>query len=117
MICKYCDYQILNGRAKGDSLGKRTFHNKNGISTIDYATCDANIIDSIKYFIVKPPNYLSDHSQIITWIDIKEITIETSTTSNTNFSNVAYSITNISGRIHLMGHFPNSLDRQTSKIN
>jgi hypothetical protein len=39
---------------------------------------------------VKPPNYLSDHSQIITWIDIKEITKETSTTSNTNFSNVLH---------------------------
>jgi hypothetical protein len=48
------------------SLGKPTFHNKNGINTIDYAICDANIIDNINYFIVKPPNYLSDHSQIIT---------------------------------------------------
>ncbi|CAB3996549.1 Hypothetical predicted protein, partial [Paramuricea clavata] len=87
-FCKNCDYQILNGRTKGDSLGKPTFHNKNGISTIDYAICDANIIDNINHFIVKPPNYLSDHSQIITCIDIKEITIETSTTSSTNFSNI-----------------------------
>ncbi|CAB4039092.1 Hypothetical predicted protein [Paramuricea clavata] len=35
-ICKNCDLRILNGRTKGDSLGKTTFHSKNGISTIDY---------------------------------------------------------------------------------
>ncbi|CAH3165340.1 unnamed protein product, partial [Porites lobata] len=35
-LCKTCDLRILNGRSKGDTLGKFTFHSINGISTVDY---------------------------------------------------------------------------------
>ena len=35
-LCKTCDLRILNGRSKGDTLGKFTFHPINGISTVDY---------------------------------------------------------------------------------
>ena len=73
--------RILNGRTKGDSLGRPTFHGKNGTSTIDYIICDQEIFQSINYFVVKPPTYLSDHSQIITWIDI-----DTNLTENENYT-------------------------------
>ena len=69
-ICKNCDLRILNGRTKGDSLEKPTYHGPNGISVIDYIICDQNLFDKTEYFIVNPPTYLSDHSQTITWIDI-----------------------------------------------
>ena len=36
-ICKTADLRILNGRVSGDSLGRATFHGRNGISVIDYA--------------------------------------------------------------------------------
>ena len=36
-ICKSADLRILNGRVSGDSLGRVTFHGKNGVSVVDYA--------------------------------------------------------------------------------
>lgn len=35
-ICKSCDLRILNGRTMGDSLGRPTFHGKNGTSVVEY---------------------------------------------------------------------------------
>ena len=72
-LCKNTDMRIINGRTKGDSLGQPTFHGQNGISTIDYILCDQNTLQHIKHFIVKPPTYLSDHSQIISWFNIQTI--------------------------------------------
>ena len=80
-LCKNTDMRILNGRTKGDSLGRPTFHGRNGTSTIDYIICDQEIFQSINCFVVKPPTYLSDHSQIITWIDI-----DTNLTENENYT-------------------------------
>ena len=68
--------RILNGRTKGDSLGRATFHGSNGISVVDYIICDQELFQKVEHFIVKPPTYLSDHSQIITWIDIKKYIAE-----------------------------------------
>ena len=62
-----CDLRILNGRTKGDSLGRATFH---GISVVDYILCDQELFQKTNYFVVKPPTYLSDHSQIVAWVDI-----------------------------------------------
>jgi hypothetical protein len=70
MSVKNTDMRILNGRTKSDSLGRRTFHGTNGISVIDYIICDQELFQNTKYFVVKLPTYLSDHSQITTWIDI-----------------------------------------------
>jgi hypothetical protein len=84
-ICKRCNLQILNRRTKGDSLGKPTFHCKNGTSAIDYAICNTTLMQNIKFLIVKPPNYLSDHSQIITWLNIRK-PINTKTNNNSDFS-------------------------------
>ncbi|CAB3986903.1 Hypothetical predicted protein [Paramuricea clavata] len=72
-ICKTCDLRILNGRTLGDSLGQPTFHGKNGISTIDYIICNQNLLHNTKYLIVKPPNYLSDHSQVVAWFDLQPV--------------------------------------------
>ena len=65
--------RILNGRTLGDSLGQPTFHGKNGISTIDYIICNQNLLHNIKHLIVKPPNYLSDHSQVVAWFDLQPV--------------------------------------------
>ena len=36
-ICRSADLRILNGRVSGDSLGRATFHGRNGTSVVDYA--------------------------------------------------------------------------------
>ena len=70
-ICKNCDLLILNGRKKGDSLGNVTFHGRNGVSTVDYIVCDQVLFQNIEFFIVKPPTSISDHSQIVTWLNVR----------------------------------------------
>jgi hypothetical protein len=57
----------LKGCTKGDSLEEPL-----DISVVDYIICDQELFPKVEHFIVKPPTYLSDHSQIITWIDIKK---------------------------------------------
>ena len=37
-ICKALDLRFLNGRLKGDSLGRITFNGHQGFSTVDYLT-------------------------------------------------------------------------------
>ena len=64
-ICKNFDLKILNGRTNGDTLGRPTYHGRNGISVVDYILCDQNLFADIDHFIVKQPSYLSDHSQIV----------------------------------------------------
>ena len=59
---------MLNGRTSGHSFGILTFHAKNGSSADDYIICDQQLIQTFENFIVKPPTYLCDHSQILTWI-------------------------------------------------
>ena len=39
-ICKTLDLRIVNKRANGDTLGRPTFHGKNGTSVIDYIICN-----------------------------------------------------------------------------
>ena len=63
-ICKTCDLRILNGRTKGDSFGKITYHSPIGISTVDYVIVSHNFMNLIENFIVKQPTIFSDHSQI-----------------------------------------------------
>jgi hypothetical protein len=70
-LCK-TNWRVLNGRTLGDPFGKPTFHGKNGTSLVDYIICDQDLIQNIKHFTVKPPTYLSDHSQILTWIRTKQ---------------------------------------------
>ena len=58
-LCKSSDLRILNGRTKGDSLGRATFHGSNGISVVDYIICDQELFQNVEHFIVKPPTYLT----------------------------------------------------------
>ncbi len=74
--------RILNGRAKGDSLGRSTFHGRNGTSTIDCIICDQETFQNVDYFVVKPPTYLTDHSQIVTWDNIHKNLPESETNSS-----------------------------------
>ena len=69
--CKTCDLRILNGRSKGDTQGKLTFHSVNGVNTVDYIMIVSHdLFTSVLGFAVKQPNILSDHSQIVCWIKI-----------------------------------------------
>ena len=75
-ICKSADLRILNGRVRGDSLGRVTFHVKNWVSTcvVDYAVCDQDLLSHVANFVVKDPLHLSDHSPITTWLNINKKT-------------------------------------------
>ena len=66
--------KILNGRTNGDSLGRPTFHGKNGTRTVDYIICNQDLIPKAKNIVVKSPSYLSDHSQVITWVNLHKTT-------------------------------------------
>ena len=74
MNCKGADLRILNGRVSGDSLGRVTFHGKNGVSVVDYAVCDQDLLSHVANFVVKDPLHLSDHSPIISWLNINKKT-------------------------------------------
>ena len=63
-LCKTCDLRILNGRSKGDTLGKFTYH------SVDYDIVSHDLFASVQGFPVKQPNIFSDHSQIVCWIKI-----------------------------------------------
>ena len=45
-ICRSADLKLLNGRVSGDTLGRATFHGRNGISVVDYAICDQDTLMS-----------------------------------------------------------------------
>ena len=71
-ICKSLNLNILNGRKSGDTLGKPTYYNYKGFSVVDYFITDQDCFHEIESFVVKAPNYLSDHSQIVTWLAISK---------------------------------------------
>ena len=52
-ICKSADLRILNGRVSGDSLGRVTFHGKNGVSVVDYAVCDQDLLSLLGCLLTK----------------------------------------------------------------
>ena len=68
--CRLGESRILNGRTKGDSLGRITFNGFQGFSTVDYIIVSQNLYKSFDSFIVKQPSPLSDHSQLIGWLNI-----------------------------------------------
>ena len=71
-ICRSADLRILNGRLSGDSLGRATFHGRNG-------TCKRRWLRnmwprftlSVAHFVVKEPSFFSDHSPVITWLNVE----------------------------------------------
>ena len=44
---------------------------RHGTSLIDYAICHQDLVPRIENLVIKPPSYLSDHSQILTWVKTK----------------------------------------------
>ena len=70
-ICRRADLRILNGRVSGDSLGRATFHGKNGTSVADYAICDQDLFSTVAHFVVKEPSFFSDQSPVIVWLNIE----------------------------------------------
>ena len=87
-ICKNWELRILNGRILGDSLGRPTFHGKNGTSVVDYIICNQSLLQNTKHLVVKPPNYLSDHSQVVAWFDIQRNITNTTNHEDKTQSNV-----------------------------
>lgn len=63
-LCRSLGLYIMNGRIRGDSLGRFTLNSHVGSSVVDYAITDADPAD-INAFIVTPETHLSDHNQIL----------------------------------------------------
>ncbi|KAL9982766.1 hypothetical protein ACROYT_G004864 [Oculina patagonica] len=80
-LCKNFDLRIVNGRVNGDTLGRPTFHGRNGTSVIDYIICDQSTFLNITGFVVKQPSYLSDHSAIAAWFNLSTNLPESETQS------------------------------------
>lgn len=62
-MCKALGLYIVNGRTRGDSLGRFTYCSVLGNSVIDYAITDI-CPESISAFTVLPQRPISDHNQI-----------------------------------------------------
>ena len=86
--CRNADLKIMNGRYRGDSLGKPTwFHGKSRVSIIDYAICDQDLFHSIANFIVYEPSSLSDYCPIMTRLNINTVKNHLAT-ENTNDTSI-----------------------------
>ncbi len=70
-LCQNLALYIVNGRLRGDSLGRYTYSSALGSSTVDYAITDLHL-SSLRAFTVKPLKPFSDHSQITLFIKQSE---------------------------------------------
>ena len=61
-LCQSLGLYIVNGRLRGDSLGRHTFCSPLGNGTVDYTITDMDPF-SLSAFTIKPLTPLSDHSQ------------------------------------------------------
>lgn len=66
-MCKALGLYIVNGRTRGDSLGRFTYCSVLGNSVIDYAITDI-CPESISAFTVLPQRPISDHNQITLYL-------------------------------------------------
>jgi len=81
-MCKSLDLRILNGRCKGDSLGKITFHGNQGFSTVDYIIVSHETLHLFETFVVREPSPFSYHCQLLSWIKIDSSLHHCKDTSN-----------------------------------
>ena len=64
-FCKINEFAIVNGRKIGDLFGKRTSHQYNGSSAVDFLLTPVNVFEKISFFEVgKFLPWLSDHTPI-----------------------------------------------------
>ena len=64
-ICINAQLRILNGRTLGDTNGKMTLFNVQGMAIDDYCICSANVLSSVMSFVVDEFSpTLSDHCPI-----------------------------------------------------
>ena len=64
-FCKTNEFAIVNGRKIGDLFGKRTSHQYNGSSAVDFLLTPVNVFEKISFFEVgKFLPWLSDHTPI-----------------------------------------------------
>lgn len=68
-LCQALGLYILNGRMRGDSLGRFTYSSALGSSVVDYAITDMDP-SSISAFTVRQQTLLSDHNQINVFLKI-----------------------------------------------
>ena len=66
-LCKSLSLYIVNGRTRGDSLGRFTYCSVLGSSVVDYAITDMNP-GHINAFTVLPQLHLSDHSPTVLYL-------------------------------------------------
>ena len=71
-LCQSLSLYFVNGRVRGDSLGRPTYSSPLGHSTVDYMITDLDP-SSLSSFTVKPLTPLSDHSQITLFIKRSDI--------------------------------------------
>ena len=71
-LCQSLGLYLVNGRVRGDSLGRCTYSSPLGCSTVDYMLTDLDL-SNFKAFTVKPLTPLSDHCQITAYLNRTEI--------------------------------------------
>ena len=40
-------------------------------ASFDYEICDQDLFSSVAHFVVKEPSFFSDHSPVITWLNVE----------------------------------------------
>ncbi len=67
-LCKGLGLYIINGRTRGDSLGRFTYCSRLGASVVDYSITDIDP-NFINAFIVRPQLPISDHCQTVLYLN------------------------------------------------
>ncbi len=85
-LCRSLGLYIINGRLRGDTLGRFTFCSPLGKSTVDYMITDKDP-SSLRSFTVRELTPLSDHSQITAYLKKTENNINTKPSKLYNIRN------------------------------
>nr|WPH61295.1 reverse transcriptase [Somniosus microcephalus] len=75
-LCRALGLYIVNGRFRGDSLGRLTYSSTLGSSVVDYTITDLDPCD-INAFTVRQQSPLSDHNQINVYLKLSAQTTDT----------------------------------------
>ena len=75
-ICSSNGLSILNGRTRGDLLGRYTCYKPNGASVVDYAIASNGLMKYVTYFSVLPLNFYSCHCPIAFALKTKTFSVD-----------------------------------------